>query len=105
VIADREIREPIFCPDLWGGYLIYRLYPQNKVFVDDRHDLYGDDFFKDYLKIVFVQPDWSKLLDEQHVDWILVQENSSLGTILKQTPQWIVVHEDTTAVLFRRLTK
>ena len=24
VIAQRDIREPIFCPDLWGGYLIYR---------------------------------------------------------------------------------
>lgn len=105
VIADHGIREPIFCPDLWGGYLIYRLYPQTKVLVDDRHDLYGDQFFKDYLKIVFVQPEWSKLLDEQHVDWILVQENSSLGTILKQTPQWTLVHEDATAILFQRSTK
>ena len=54
LIAERDIREPIFCPDQWGGYLIYRLYPQTKVLVDDRHDLYGDQFFKDYLKVVFV---------------------------------------------------
>ena len=51
MIAQRDIREPIFCPDLWGGYLIYRLYPQTEVLVDDRHDLYGDQFFKDYLKV------------------------------------------------------
>ncbi len=102
VIADREVREPIFCPDQWGGYLIYRLYPQTKVLVDDRHDLYGDQFFKNYLKVVFVQPDWNKVLDQGHINWILVQKDSSLGTILEQTPPWKLIHEDGTAVLFHR---
>jgi hypothetical protein len=102
VIAQRDIREPIFCPDFWGGYLIYRFYPQTKVLVDDRHDLYGDQFFKDYLKVVFVQPEWSQVLDERHVDWVLVEKNSSLGTILDQTPGWTLIHQDGTAVLFHR---
>jgi hypothetical protein len=102
LIAERGIQEPIFCPDQWGGYLIYRLYPQTKVLVDDRHDLYGDEFFKDYLKVVFVQPEWEKILDEKKVNWILVQKNSSLGTMLEQTPGWKLIHEDGTAVLFHR---
>jgi uncharacterized MAPEG superfamily protein len=102
VIADRNIHEPVFCPDQWGGYLIYRLYPQTKVLVDDRHDLYGDQFFKGYLKVIFVQPGWNKVLDEEHVNWILVQKDSSLATILEQTPDWKLFHEDGTAVLFQR---
>ena len=102
LIAEHDIREPIFCPDQWGGYLIYRLYPQTKVLVDDRHDLYGDQFFKDYLRVIFVQPGWNKVLDEKHVNWILVQKDSSLGTILAQTADWKLFHEDGTAVLFRR---
>jgi hypothetical protein len=100
VIARRDMREPIFCPDQWGGYLIYRLYPHNRVLVDDRHDLYGDQFFKDYLKVVSVQPEWSRVLDEKHVDWVLVEKNSSLGTILNQTQGWKLVHSDSTAMLF-----
>lgn len=102
VLADRDIREPIFCPDQWGGYLIYRLYPQTQVMVDDRHDLYGDQFFKRYLKIIYVQPDWQKVLDEEHVNWIVVQKNSSLGTILGETPSWKLIHQDETAILFHR---
>jgi hypothetical protein len=102
VIAKRDIRAPIFCPDQWGGYLIYRLYPQTKVFVDDRHDLYGDQFFKNYLKVVFIQPGWSEMLAEEHVDWVLVEKNSSLGTMLGLTSGWNLVHEDGTAVLFQR---
>ncbi|MCU1298147.1 MAG: hypothetical protein JWO91_2425 [Acidobacteriaceae bacterium] len=102
VIAQRNIRDPIFCPDSWGGYLIYRLYPQTKVVVDDRHDLYGEQFLKDYLKVVQVEPSWESVLDNWHVNWVLVPENSALMTIMKVTPQWSVVHEDKTAVLFQR---
>jgi len=102
VIAQRDIRGPIFCPDQWGGYLIYRLYPQTRPLVDDRHDLYGAQFFTDYEKVMFVQPDWNKVLDEKHVNWVLVQKDSSLGTILGQTPGWKLIHGDGTAVLFQR---
>src|SRR5205085_11068978 len=34
----------IFADDEWGDYLIYRLYPSNKVFVDGRSDFYGSAF-------------------------------------------------------------
>ena len=65
------IDQPIFAPDSWGGYLIYRLYPENRVFVDDRHDFYGVDFLRDYLKAIRLTPDWDKFLNEKHVNWAL----------------------------------
>jgi hypothetical protein len=103
VISDRAGNIPIFCPDTWGGYLIYQLYPKAKVVVDDRHDLYGSQFFKDYLKVVQIQPGWAAVLDDNHVTRILIPARSSLAILLRQTPQWIVVHEDDTAVFFRKL--
>jgi hypothetical protein len=36
------------------------------------------------------------------VNWVLVQKNSSLGTILGLTSGWKLIHEDGTAVLFHR---
>jgi hypothetical protein len=102
VIAERNVREPIFCPDSWGGYLIYRLYPQTKIVVDDRHDLYGEQFFKDYLKVVQVESNWESVLNEMHVNWVVAATNSPLVTIMKVTPSWIVIHEDATSVLFQR---
>ena len=102
LIAEREIHEPIFSPDTWGGYLVYRLYPQTKVFVDDRHDFYGAEFFKQYLKAIRVTPDWDGLLNQRRVNWVLVPSESSLANMLKVTGRWTVVHEDETAVLFQR---
>jgi hypothetical protein len=102
VIVRRDLHEPILAPDSWGGYLIYRLYPQTKVFVDDRHDLYGAEFLKDYLKAIRLTPDWDKFLNEKRVNWVLVPAESSLANMLAQTSQWSVVYRDGTAVLFRR---
>jgi hypothetical protein len=102
IIADRQVHEPIFCPDAWGGYLIYRLYPQTKVVVDDRHDLYGERFFKNYLKVVQVEPDWEPVLNGMQVNWVVAPANSALATIMKVTPPWTIVHQDATSVLFFR---
>jgi hypothetical protein len=101
-IPQSGLPQPVFAPDYWGGYLIYRLYPQTRVFVDDRHDLYGDQFFKDYLKVILVQPEWEKVLDEDQLNWVLVPAESSLANILKLSPRWKTIHEDMTAVLFEK---
>jgi len=102
VIESRPIHEPIFSLDSWGGYLIYRLYPKAKVFVDDRHDLYGAQFLKDYLKAIRVTPDWDTMLNSRRVNWVLVPAESSLANILKETQGWTIQYEDKVAVLFRR---
>ena len=101
-IVQRGLREPIFAPDSWGGYLIYRLYPQYKVFVDDRHDFYGEDFLRDYLKTIRLTPEWDKFLNEKHVNWALLPTGSSLANMLEETAQWNVVYRDGTAVLLER---
>jgi hypothetical protein len=101
-IASHNIHDSIFSLDYWGGYLIYRLYPETKVAVDDRHDLYGSQFIKDYLSIVLVQPTYDKELDKMHVDWLLVPRWSSLANMLRLTAKWTEVHEDGTAALFHR---
>lgn len=102
LIARSNIHEPIFTPDYWGGYLIYRLYPRNKVFIDDRHDLYRDQLIKDYMQIVFVQPDWANVLDKEGVNWVLAPSESSLANILRLSPAWKITQQDSIASLFQR---
>ena len=101
-IAQRGLGAPIFAPDYWGGYLIYRLYPQNQVVVDDRHDLYGEQFLKDYLRVTHVAPGWDRVLDEKHVALVLTTTESSLANILRETAGWQITYEDPVAALFER---
>jgi hypothetical protein len=101
-IAQSGMRDPVFCPDNWGGYLIYRLYPQINVVVDDRHDLYGEPFLKEYLKVVHVGPGWEGILRQKHWDVVLVPADSALATALKEKPGWSTLFQDDVAVLFER---
>jgi len=96
------IREPVFCPDYWGGYLIYRLYPQTQVVVDDRHDLYGSEFLKNYLKVIHVEPGWDEALKGMGANWVLTPKESPLANILEEVALWQVVYSNDRAVLFTR---
>lgn len=101
-IIRQDLQEPIFAVDYWGGYLIYRLYPQTKVVLDDRHDLYGPEFLKDYLRVVQIRPSWSRVLDQRRIDWVLVPAGSPLANILKDAAQWKMRYKDAVGILFQR---
>lgn len=104
-LEHQPARSPVFCPDSWGGYMIYRTYPELKTTVDDRHDLYGSEYFKQYLKIVRVEPGWNEALAETRADWLLLPVQSATATLLRQVPAWSVVYSDETAVIFQRAAK
>ncbi len=99
-IEQHTLPGPIFAPDFWGGYLIYRLYPETKVVIDDRHDFYGEAFLKSYLRTIHIEPGWQDFLQAEHPGCILVPRNSALANILLETPQWQQVYADKTAILF-----
>jgi hypothetical protein len=102
VLASKGGGEAVFCPDRWGGYLIYRLYPQSLVAVDDRHDLYGSDFLKRYLKVVHGEPGWEDALNQMHASQALVPADSTVVSLLSESSQWTVAYRDGTAVLFKK---
>jgi hypothetical protein len=101
VLEQMGLPRQVFAPDYWGGYLIYRFYPRMRVVLDDRHDLYGEAFLRDYLTTIHVTPGWEKMLDEKHVEWALLPEKSSLANMLKVSG-WKVYYEDETGVLLQK---
>lgn len=105
VAAVRELRlDPssrIFTYDQWGDYLIYRLYPGTKVFMDGRSDFYGTEFNQKYLDVITVNYGWEKTLARFGVDTILMPPSSPLTGALKESARWRVVYDDGVAVVFR----
>jgi hypothetical protein len=94
-------REPVFSTDAWGGYLIYRMYPERKVVVDDRHDLYGSDRVRQYLILTQGEAGWQKVLKDWNIQTALLPADSTLTNLLRELPQeWREVYGDKVAVLF-----
>jgi hypothetical protein len=101
-LEQRNAADSVFVPDYWGGYLIYRLYPQVKVVIDDRHDFYGEQFVKSYLKTMHVEPGWQDFLTQNDVRCIVVPKDSALANILLETPTWQPIYSDSVAFVFTR---
>ena len=94
-------RAAILGPDYWGGYFIYRLYPHNRVVIDDRHDFYGEEFLKPYLTMMHVEPGWEQFLKD-HDSCVVMPRRSALAAIMSKTPAWKIVYSDDVAVVFVR---
>jgi hypothetical protein len=93
-------RRTIFTDDEWGDYLIYRLYPRNKVFVDGRSDYYGEEFGKAYLALFNARHDWEETLRRYGIDTVLLPVDAPLASTLKESKRWHPVYDDGTAIVF-----
>ncbi len=90
---------PIFNHYDWGGYLIWKLYPGTRVFIDGRADLYGKPLLDQFANTYQFKGDWQQTLRQWGVDTVLVPADSALATGLRSSPGWTVAYEDLQAVV------
>ena len=83
----------------WGGYLIWRGLP---VFVDGRADVYGDTFLFYYLQTSGLEDNWQEPLDDYQVQYVLMEKDAKLVTLLQVSDQWQEVYTDDLAKIFIR---
>ena len=84
----------------WGGYLIWNDLP---VFIDGRVDMYGDDFFREYMSVHDAQKGWKEMymvFMRYDVRYILLRPLSLLANLLRANGDWKEVYRDRTASVF-----
>ena len=98
-LVRERVPAPIFNYYDWGGYFIARLYPQYRVFIDGRTDLYGSlmDTFSDTAR---GEGNWREGLQKYHVRTVVVPPASGLAGLLRLDAGWKKAFEDKQAVVF-----
>jgi hypothetical protein len=86
----------------WGGYIIWRLYPEQQVFIDGRADVYGDAFIDEYLQVYQLRESWQEPLGRYGVTLIIIDQGSSLSTVLNESPDWERRYLDEESAIFVR---
>ncbi|HYG98783.1 MAG TPA: hypothetical protein VD837_06595 [Terriglobales bacterium] len=90
---------PIFHSYEWGGYLIWQLYPEYRVFIDGRADLYGDAFLEEFVRTYKAENDWRNVLRKFDVNTVVLPPEAPLAVLLQEEPSWRTVFSDNQAVI------
>jgi hypothetical protein len=90
----------MFNNETFGDSVIYLAWPQYRVFVDGRSDMYGSSLMKDYIDVVFLAPDWNNILDKYKINWVFENSNSALSVLLSQTRDWRLIYADRFAHIY-----
>ncbi len=86
----------------WGGYAIWKLYPEQRVFVDGRADLYGDDLLRQFKTAVELRTGWRDVLDKWNVEVVLLPPSCALAQALLLDPNWHTAFSDSKATVLLR---
>lgn len=104
-VRAQRLNGPLFNRYDWGGYVLWQLYPNERVFIDGRSDLYGltdDSIVRAYLAAYTGQTNWREPLDRYHIRLVIVDPQAALAKLLGEEPQWTRVFSDQQAVVFTR---
>src|ERR1044071_7847560 len=91
--------QPIFNEYAWGGYLIWRLYPDYRVYIDGRADVFGDKLVAEFIQVNDGKPRWRELLQQYGTQTVLVKRDSAIAGLLSEDSRWQKVFEDKQAVI------
>ncbi len=104
-LADHHLQPNVLNDYTFGGYMIWRLFPAYKVYVDGRADLYGDEFLAKYVDIYNGEDDPRPFLDQNRINTVILSPSAGLTTILRMLTVrggWQIEYEDPKAVIFVR---
>ena len=101
-LTARRLPAPIYNDYGWGGYLIKRLYPAYRVYIDGRADVYGDAFMTETMRTFEGHIGWREPLDRLAVHTILISPDTALASLLRSDGEWQRVYEDDQAVIFTK---
>ncbi|MBN1221452.1 MAG: hypothetical protein JXM69_21205 [Anaerolineae bacterium] len=101
-IKNRQPPGPMFNNYNWGGYLIFKLWPDYPVYIDGRTDLYDDAFIRRYIDVMTANEGWPQTLDEAGINLVLVETNGTLAKLLKLNSEWAEIYQDNMAIIFVR---
>ena len=85
---------------IWGGYIVWRLWPDQKDFIDSQSDLTGEAT-KLYLTVDRLDAGWQGVLQQYDVKWVIMPTNSPLSLELAKNG-WLILYKDPTATILRQ---
>src|SRR3989344_4711623 len=109
-IQANHVQGPMFNDPAFGGYLIWSLWPEQKVFIDGRNEVYSGKPTQDFLAIMEWKSGWENLINKEYkfnyfILWYrgtLAQHTVGLTESLVAQENFKLVYWDDAAIILLR---
>ncbi len=101
-ISTHDSRGATFNDINWGGYMLYRLWPRDLVFIDSQTDFYQEQFIRQYATTYQASGNWRTELDRFAITRVILPPDAALSIHLMAEADWTVGFQDSTAVVLVR---
>ncbi|MFP4497761.1 MAG: hypothetical protein ACLFQV_06070 [Vulcanimicrobiota bacterium] len=106
-IRSNKLPGPMFNPYEWGGYFIWHLYPDYKVFIDGRaNTVYPEEIYRKSIMALKGQPEWEETMEEYDINFVVTNKylnrvsDHRLSDKLSSSDNWIMIFEDNVEKVF-----
>ncbi|WKZ34541.1 MAG: hypothetical protein QY332_13050 [Anaerolineales bacterium] len=86
----------------WGGYLLYRTWPDQLVFIDGQTDFYGEALTREYEQVISLSNKWDSVLEKYQISIVIMPTGSALETTLLQQDDWLIIYQDDTGTILKK---
>jgi hypothetical protein len=87
----------------WGGYFIWKLYPEYRVYIDGRADLYGDAFMDELATTYYLRGNgWRRPFEMWGIRTVVLPPDAPVVTALRASPGWETIYSDDQAVVLTK---
>jgi len=99
-IKMEELKGNIFNSDEFGDYIIFAAFPQYRVFIDGRLDMYGSKRAKEYDDVSRIKPNWTDIMERYDIKCIIFDTDSVFSRHLMMMDGWRIIYSDKVASIF-----
>jgi len=104
-MVKNNIKGPMFNGFNIGGYLIWRLYPEHRVFIDGRTEVYGKKFMDEFARSLIDFKIWERLDEKFRFNTVILDYSASdvyyhLIRNLYESKEWKLVYLGDVALIF-----
>jgi hypothetical protein len=110
-VDEHNLKGNIFHPQYYGDYLIWRLWPKQRTFIDGRVHVFGQDHVEDYLT-TYVDSCWEQRLEKHDIRYLLLSKDENEKELSQQlvekakgSPNWQQIYEDELSVIFEKIAE
>ncbi len=85
----------------WGGYMLFRLWPNQQIFMDGHTHIYGEKLTREYEQVITLSNGWESIFNKYQITWAIVRTPSPVAKALEDKG-WKSLYQDTTAIILSK---